>query len=54
MLFIIIILSVYVFMETIGYAYYEYKDNSNKPVSIIIFVLAFVSLLGPIIIEILR
>ena len=54
MLFIIIVLSLYVFLKTIGYAIYEYKDNSNRLVTIIMVIFAFISLIGPVVIEILR
>ena len=54
MLFIISILSIYVFVETIGYAYYEYTDNSNKPVCIIMTILAFISLISPVVVEVFR
>ena len=54
MLFIISVLSLYVFLKTIGYAIYEYKDNSNKPVAFIVAVLGIISLIGPILIEINR
>lgn len=30
MVIVICILSIYVFFKTVGYAIYEYKDNSNK------------------------
>jgi len=47
MLFIIFILSLFVFLKTIGYALYEYTQNSNIKASIIIVILAFISLIGP-------
>ena len=54
MLFIIIVLSFYAFIKTFGYALYEYKDNSNKPVAIVFIFLAVIYLIGPIYIEIIR
>ena len=54
MLFIISVLSIYVFIETLGYAYYEFTDNSNKSVSIIMTILAFISLIGPVVVEVFR
>lgn len=50
MIFIILILSIFVFIRTIGYAIYEYKNNSNKTAGIIITILAFISLISPCII----
>ena len=53
MIFIILILSIFVFFRTLGYAIYEYKNNSNKTAGIIITILAFVSLLSPCIVVII-
>lgn len=36
MVLIVILLSIFAFFKTIGYAIYEYKDNSNKIAGIII------------------
>lgn len=36
MILIVILLSVFAFFKTIGYAIYEFKDNSNKIAGIII------------------
>lgn len=47
MFFVILILSLFVFFKTIGYAIFEYKNNSNKIGSIVIIVLAFGALIGP-------
>lgn len=46
MFLITLVLSLFVFFKTIGYAIYEY-NNSNKIASIIIIVLAFGGLIGP-------
>jgi len=48
MILIISILSIFTFLKTIGYAIYEYQDNSNKITGIICTILAFISLIGPI------
>ena len=53
MLVIILVLSVIVFVKTIGYAIYEYKDNNNKVAGIIISIFGFIALLGQIIIELI-
>ncbi len=45
MIIIVLILSIYAFIKTIGYAIYEYQDNSNKIATVIIVILAFVSLI---------
>lgn len=44
MYFIISILSIYAFVKTIGYAIFEYKDNSNKVGGIIIGILSLIAL----------
>ena len=54
MIFIISILSIFVFIKTIGYAIYEYQDNSNKPVAIVVGIFSIVSLVGPIVIALIR
>lgn len=54
MLFVIIILSIYSFLRTIGYAIYEYKDNSNKFAGIICGILSVVALIAPITITLIR
>lgn len=53
-LFIVSILSVYAFYKTIGYAIFEYKDNSNKVGGIICAILAFIALISPITVTIIR
>ncbi len=54
MFFVVIILSVFAFYKTIGYAIYEYKDNSNKMAGTIIGFLAIIALLGPIIVSAIK
>lgn len=54
MLFIVSILSVYSFYKTIGYAIFEYKDNSNKVGGIICSIMAFIALVAPICITLIR
>lgn len=50
MFFVTLILSICVFIRTIGYAIFEYKNNNNKIATIIIIVLAFIALIGPCIV----
>ena len=45
MIIIVLILSLYAFIKTIGYSIYEYQDNSNKITAVVITILAFVSLI---------
>lgn len=47
MYIIIILFSIFAFIKAIGYAIFEYKNNSNKPAGIAITVLAFVALIAP-------
>lgn len=47
MRFIILMLSIYVFIQTISYGIFEYKNNSNKFVGIIIFIFGIFSLIVP-------
>lgn len=44
---IILLLTIWVFMKTISYGVYEYKENQNKFGGVIIFVLSTISLLLP-------
>lgn len=53
MLFTVLILSVFVFVKTLGYAIYEYKENSNKTAGIIIMILAVVSLIAPCVVTVI-
>lgn len=54
MFFTILLLSIYIFAKTIGYAIYEYRENSNKASAIIIGILSTISLIAPPIITILQ
>ncbi len=45
MIIIVLILSFYAFIKTVGYAIYEYQDNSNKIAAVVITILALVSLI---------
>lgn len=54
MIFIVAILSILAFIKTLGYAIYEYKDNSNKVVSIIVGFFSVITLIGPIVIAVIR
>ena len=44
---IILILTVFVFIKTVGYGIFEYKSNNNKVSAIIIYVLAVIALVAP-------
>lgn len=44
MYFIILILSIFAFIKTLGYAIYEYQDNSNKVAGIIVGILSIFAL----------
>ena len=50
MFFIILVLSIFGFSRTLGYVVYEYKQNNNKVVAVIITILAFCILVGPCIV----
>ena len=54
MFFIILILSIIVFVKTIGYAIYEYKDNNNKFVAIIVGIFGFIALIGQVVVEAIK
>lgn len=45
MYFIILILSIFAFVKTIGYAIFEYTDNSNKVAGIVIGILSIIALI---------
>lgn len=47
MILFVLFLSIFAFIRTLGYAIYEYKENSNKSAGIIIAVLSFIILIGP-------
>lgn len=51
---VILIVSIYVFLKTIGYGYYEYKKNNNKISGTIIMILSFISLIIPAIVTVIR
>lgn len=44
---IILILSIYVFIETVGYGIFEQKANKNKVSAIIIYILSIIVLVAP-------
>ena len=44
MFFVVILASIFAFYKTIGYAIYEYQDNSNKIAGAIIGFLAVIAL----------
>ena len=54
MFFIILILSIIIFVKTIGYAIYEYKDNNNKFVAIVVSIFGFIALIGQVVVEAIR
>ena len=54
MLFIILILSIIVFIKTIGYAIYEYKDNNNKFTAVVVSIFGFIALIGQVVVELIR
>ena len=53
MLLTVLLLSIFVFIKTIGYGIYEYREQSNKPSAIIICILGVVSLIAPCVITII-
>lgn len=53
MFFIILVLSIFAFARTLGYAVYEYKQNDNKVSAVVITVLACVVLVGPCIVTLI-
>lgn len=53
MFLITLILSLFVFFKTIGYAIYEYTEQKNKVSGIVIIVLSFVALIAPCIVTFL-
>jgi hypothetical protein len=44
---IVFILSIYVFIKTISYGLFEFKEQNNKASGIIIYVLAVIVLIAP-------
>lgn len=53
MFFVILILSIFVFIKTIGYAIYEYKECSNKASAIIITIMAVIALIAPCVVTVI-
>lgn len=53
MFLIVLILSVFVFLKTLGYAIFEYKEMSNKVAGYTIVILAICALIFPCILTVL-
>lgn len=53
MFFIILILSLFVFFKTLGYAIYEYSKRSNKISAVIITILAVIALVAPCVVTVI-
>lgn len=51
---VILIFSFYGFLKLLGYGYFEMKKNNNKVVGIIIMVMAFISVIAPTVVTIIR
>lgn len=51
---VILIVSIYVFLKTIGYGYFELKKNNNKISGIIIIIFSFFSLILPAVVTVIR
>lgn len=47
MSFVILIASVYAFLETVLAGYFEYKENNNKITGIILYILSLFCLIVP-------
>lgn len=47
MFFLILLLSIWVFIKTISYGIFELKNNNNKLGGIVVIVIAFISLIAP-------
>ena len=47
MRFIIFILSIYVFIKTIAYSIFEYKENLNKIGGIVVFIIGALGFILP-------
>ena len=54
MVIVVLILSIIVFVKTIGYAIYEYMDNNNKFVAIVVSIFGFIALIGQVVVEVIR
>ncbi len=53
MFFIVLVLSVFAFFKTIGYAIYEYKENNNKAGVVVIVLLSIITLILPCVITVI-
>lgn len=53
MFFIVLILSIFVFCKTLGYAIYEYKNNSNRLAAVVIAIMAVVALIAPCVVTVI-
>lgn len=51
---VILIVSIYVFLKTIGYGYFELKKNNNKVAGTIIIIFSFLSLILPAVVTVIR
>ena len=50
----ILLISIFVFCDTIGYAIYEFKHNSNKLGGISIIIISIIALFLPTFISLIR
>ena len=46
MIFFVLILSVYIFIEIARYAFFEYNEQQNKPAGIILFIFSLICSIG--------
>lgn len=53
MFFTVLLLSLFAFFKTLGYALYEYNHEGNKPAGIIIMILSVFALVAPCVASIL-
>ena len=51
---VILLLSIFIFLKTIGYGFFELKKNNNRIGGIIIIILSFFSLIMPTVITMIR
>lgn len=47
MIIFIILISLIIFLKTVNYGIFEWKENSNKSGAIAIFIVALVALIAP-------
>jgi len=47
MIFLIAIISIYIFFQGISYSIYEFKDNNNKVACICMVILSIIALIFP-------